>query len=129
MKISKFKEMFEEMVIKKDASLIPHYYHPEFVLYANGKEMDYPAYLELHEEIYKTPITYKVDYDEVTLLEQDDKVAGRVYITTKQPNESPKEIEVILITQYKDDKIYRIWELTYPDWSQMPDFELPQSKG
>jgi hypothetical protein len=46
-----------------------------------------------------------------------------VWITTSRPNEAHKKIEVILIAQYKDNKIYRMWELTYPDWSKLPAFQ------
>lgn len=123
MYIEKLKEMFERMVIKKDASLIPFYYHKNFVLYANDQEMTYEAYLTFHQEVYETPIQYGITYDEETLLEQGEKIAARVWITTSLPNESPKIIEVILIALFKDDKLYRIWELTYPDWSKMPEFQ------
>lgn len=123
--IDLLKEMFAEMVIKKDAALIAHYYHPDFLLYTNGQEMDYQTFLTSHQEYYKTEISYEVAYDEPTLLEQEQKVAGRVYITTKRPNEAAKEIEVILIAEYKENKLYRLWELTYPDWSQLPAFEEP----
>ena len=123
MYLEKLKEMFEEMVIKKNASLIPFYYHKDFVLYANDKKMMYEAYLKFHQEIYNTPIKYAIAYDEETLLEQGEKIAGRVWITTSLPNEVPKKIEVILIVAFKDNKIYRLWELTYPDWSKMPEFQ------
>jgi hypothetical protein len=109
MYLEKFKEMFEKMVLKKDASLIPFYYHKDFVLSANDQEMDYEDYLKFHQEVYETPIQYDVAYDEETFLEQDEKIAGRVWITTRLPNDLPKKIEVIFIVQFKDNKIYRIW--------------------
>ena len=123
MSIKLLKEMFQKMVLPKDASLIPKYYDKGFILYANGQEMDYRSYLELHESVYQTPIQYNVEYDEETFLEEGDKVSLRMWITTSRPNEPPQEIEVILIAQYKEGKLYRVWELTYPDWSKMPAFE------
>lgn len=123
MLIEKLKEMFQEMVIKKDAGAISKYYHSGFILYTNEQTMDYSAFLSCHQEIYLTPIKYEIEYDTATLLEQGEKLAGRIWITTSRPNEAPKKIEVILIVQYKDDKIYRLWELTYPDWSKLPAFE------
>ncbi len=59
----------------------------------------------------------------LTLLEQGNKVAGRLFITTKRPNEEAQEIEVMLIAEYKGNKLYRVWELTYPDWSKMKAFK------
>lgn len=123
MYLQKLKEMFTEMVIKKDPSLIAHYYHPDFILYANQQVINYDAFLTMHEAYYATPIQYEVTYDEETFIEQDEKVAGRIWITTSRPNEPPQKIEVIFITHFKANKIYRMWELTYPDWSKLPAFQ------
>lgn len=123
MYIEKLKEMFNEMVIKKDASVIPQYYHPDFLLYTNDQRTNYKDFLESHLKYYATPIQYLVEYDEETLLEQRNKIAGRIWITTSRPNEPAKKIEVILIAEWKEDKIYRLWELTYPDWSKLPAFQ------
>ena len=65
----------------------------------------------------------KVSNDENAFVEHGDKVAARVIIKINKPNESEKELEIILICQFKDNKIYRIWELCYPDWSKMPEFQ------
>lgn len=117
------KEMFSEMVIDKNASLIPKYYHSEFMLYANRETQAYQEFYEAHVEYYKLPRQYFVKYDEAAWVEQNDKLAGRVFITIKQPEQSDINFEVILIAQYKDNKIYRIWEITSPDWTQMAEFK------
>ena len=122
MYINKLKEMFDKMTVCKDPSVISYYHHPDFVLYTNDLTMTYDAYVQSLQDIYKTPIEFEVGYDEETLLEQGERVAGRVWITTTMPGEAPKKIEVMLIAQYKDGKIFRIWELTYPDWSKMDAF-------
>lgn len=122
MSIKKLKEMFAEMVQKKDASLISFYYHQDLLLYTNGQVTNYEQFLTEHQEYYATPRTYAVEYDDDTLLEQGEKVAGRVWITVSVPGEAPKKIEVILIAHYTAGKIVRLWELTYPDWSKLPEF-------
>lgn len=122
MYVEKLKEMFTRMVLQKDASLIPLYYHENFMLYANTQVMTYNDYLKFHQEVYKTPIKYEIAYDEDAFLEQGEKVAGRVWITISLPNKSSQTIEVILIALFKDNKLYRIWELTSPDWSNMSEF-------
>ena len=121
--IHQLKEMFTEMVLKKQASKIPQYYHPDFLLYTNGETMDYAEFLRSHQEYYASPIQYQIEYDEETFLENKDRLAGRVWITVKKPEHPPRKIEVVLIAQYKDHKLYRLWELTYPDWSQLPTFQ------
>lgn len=122
--IDLLKEMFAEMVVKKDASLIPKYYHKDFLLYTNEIYHDYEKFLATHQEVYATDIQYKVTYDDdCWVVQGEEKLAGRVYISVKKPNEPVKDIEIILIAQYKDKKLYRLWELTYPDWSKMKAFE------
>lgn len=123
MYIEKLKEMFEKMVLQKNASLIPVYYHQDFVLYENGEKMTYEEYLNFHQDVYATSIRYDVAYDEETFLEQGEKVAGRLWVTTQLPSETPKKIEVVFIALFKESKIYRLWELPYPDWSKMPEFQ------
>lgn len=125
MYLKKLKTMFQEMVLAKDASKIPDYYHPEFLLYTNSSQMNYETFLKSHIEYYATPIQYAIAYDEETFLEQGDKLAGRMWITTSRPNEPSTELELILIVQFKEGKIYRVWELSYPDWSQLPAFLKP----
>ena len=121
--IKLLKQMFSEMVQKKNVSLISKYYHQEFKLYANGQMQDYNYFLDFHEKIYQTDISYKVSYDENAFIEQGEKVAARVFFVITKPNEPVKELEVILISEFKEGKIFRIWEVCYPDWSKMPAFQ------
>lgn len=122
--ITLLKEMFDKVTIEKNDKAISLYYDKSFELYSNGKKMTYDEFLQMHQNVFKTAIQYKVRYDEATFIDQGDKVAGRIFITTIKPNEPPREIEVILIAQYKDNKLYRLWELTYPDWSKMKAFQI-----
>lgn len=116
------KEMFEEMAVKKNVLAIPKYYHPDFLMVTNQKKMNYMENLRFHEDIYKTDIQYQFRFEPETVVEKNDRIAFRFFVTTKRPSEPAHEIEVMLIGQYKAGKIYRIWELTYPDWSKAPAF-------
>ena len=117
------QSMFSEMVIKKEASLIPRYYHADFVLETNGQTQDYDAFSKGHEKVYATPITYEVRYDDTAWIESATSVAARVWITTQRANEVPVEYEVVLIATYVDAKIHRLWELTWPDWTKARAFK------
>lgn len=121
--ITLLKEMFEKVTVEKNDRAIPLYYDKDFLLYSNGKKMDFNAFLKMHRDIYKTSIQYKVRYDEKTFVENGKSVAGRLFITIKKLNELSREIEVILVAEFKDNKLYRLWELTYPDWSNMKAFK------
>jgi hypothetical protein len=123
MSIALLREMFDQMVVRKDAALISTYYHPDFRLYTNGIEQDYAGFAAGHETVYATDIEYAVRYDEDTLLESGDRIAGRVWITTERPGEPATEIEVMLVATYLDRRLHRLWELTWPDWSRLDAFE------
>lgn len=62
-------------------------------------------------------------YDDDAWVENGDRLAGRVWITTSRPGEDPTEIEVMLIAQFRGGRILRLWELTWPDWSNMKAFD------
>ena len=116
-KFSLLKSMFSEMVEKKQAQLIPKYYHPNFVLYTNGKTMGYEQFTSMHKKVYKTDIQYAIHYKPQTVVESGDKIAANIIIDISHGEQAAKSIEVILIAEYKDNLIYRVWELTYPDWT------------
>lgn len=120
-KLQLLNAMFQNMVVKKDSSLIPQYYSKDFILYSNGKTMNYSQFAQFHENVYKTNIQYKVNFDKQTIVEHGNKVALKMTITTQVPPSPPQDITVIAIVEFKGNKIYRVWELTYPDWSQMKD--------
>lgn len=122
-KVELFKEMFAQVVVKKDVNLFSKYYTKDFLLYSNGIEMDFDQMIEMHKKVYATPIQYSLEYDNQTWVEQGDRIAGRIWITTSKPNEKPVKIEVMLIAEYKADQLYRIWELTLPNWSTLKTFE------
>jgi hypothetical protein len=115
--------MFTRMVEAKDASLVDTYYDPDFRLTTNGQVQDLAAFRAGHERVYPTAITYRVEYDEEAWVETTDRVAGRVWITTRRPGEDATRIEVVLIAGFRSGRIHRVWELTWPDWSRMAAFD------
>lgn len=80
-------------------------------------------YYQGHKKEYQPPIRYRVKFDNETITEQGNNVAERVLITTKLPGKSPKKIEVMMIAQCRHQKLYRIWELTYPNWRSLKAFK------
>lgn len=117
------KEMFREMVVKKDIAKVHRYYHPDFVLESNGQRQSFADFLAGHQRVYDTAITYAVRYDESSWVEAGNKVAARLWITTRSPGEEPVEIEVVLIATYEGDLIRQLLELTWPDWTRVKALE------
>ncbi len=123
MSVALFKEMFEQMVIAKDPDLIERYYHPDLVMYSDGMSQNYPEFAESHRGVYATAISYAVEYDDEAWVETADRVAGRMWITTSRPDEKPTRIEIVVIAAYRDGRIHRVWETTWPSWRQLAAFE------
>jgi hypothetical protein len=122
--VALLKEMFDRMVVAKNAELIEHYYHPDFVMYSDGLQQDFAEFRDSHRGIHATPITYAIEYDEQAWVEAvDDEVAGRVWITTSRPGEQPTRIELVLIAAYRDGRIHRVWETTWPSWRSLDAFD------
>jgi hypothetical protein len=123
MSIAVLRQMFEQMVEKKDPTAIDRFYHPSFVMCSNGITQDFEAFAASHCSIYATPIRYSVEYDEQAWVAATDKIAGRVWITTSRPGEAATRIEVVLIAAFTDGQISRLWETTCPSWNELPAFE------
>ncbi|MGC4935757.1 nuclear transport factor 2 family protein [Gordonia sp. DT30] len=116
-------EMFTRMVEAKDLSLVETYYDPDFELHTNGQVQDYQAFHDGHARVYPTAISYSVRYDDEAWVEGDGRLGGRVWITTERPGEPASEIEVIFLATFRDGRIHRLWELTWPDWSSLKAFD------
>lgn len=117
------REMFTRMVEAKDASLVDAYYDPEFVLTTNGQTQNIDEFRAGHERVYPTAITYRVEYDENSWVEAGARLAARLWITTERPGEEPHRIEVVFVAEYRDGRLLRLNELTWPDWSTLAAFE------
>ncbi|MFI5510999.1 nuclear transport factor 2 family protein [Mycobacterium sp. NPDC051804] len=123
MSVAVLRKMFEEMVVAKDIRAADRFYDPSFVMYSNGVAQNFDEFVASHRTVYGTEISYAVEYDEEAWVETEDKVAGRVWITTSRPDETPTRIEVVLIAAFEDGRITRVWETTWPSWNELPAFE------
>lgn len=123
MSIAVLRQMFQQMVEKKDPAAIDRFYHPSFVMFSNGVTQDFEAFAASHRTIYATPISYSAEYDQQAWVESPDKVAGRVWITTSRPGESSTRVEVVLIAAFTDGRIRRVWKTTWPSWNTLPAFQ------
>jgi hypothetical protein len=117
------QEMFSQMVEAKDISQAGKYYDPGFLLHTNGQVQDYAAFCAGHARVYPTEISYVAEYDDEAWVEAGDRLGGRMWITTKRPGQDATRIEVIFLATYRQDRIHRLWELTWPDWSQLEAFD------
>jgi hypothetical protein len=69
MSVVQLREMFDRMVVGKNAELIERYYDPDFVMHSDGLTQDFAEFHRSHREIYSTPISYAIEYDEQAWVE------------------------------------------------------------
>lgn len=115
--------MFDEMVVQKNSALISTFYDPEFVMISNGVTQGFEAFRASHASVYETSISYLVEFDDDSWVEQTDRVAARLWITTARPGEAATRIEVIVIAVFRSKRILKLWELTLPNWTNLAAFE------
>lgn len=115
------REMFTRMVIAKNVNLIDTYYHPDFLLHTNGTIQNLEQFRAGHARVYPTQISYSVEYDGTSWIETSDQVGARVWITTSRPDLPATRIEVILLAHYRDGLLWRLQELTWPDWRSLDE--------
>lgn len=122
MSIALLRDMFDQMVVRKDATVIERFYDPSFEMHSNGiVRITRPS---PRVTAACTPPTSPTPWSTTkTPAETADKVAGRVWITTSRPDEEPTRIEVVLIAVFTHGRIGRLWETTWPSWNALPAFE------
>lgn len=110
------KNMFSEFAEKLDVNKFDEYYSKDFILESNNQTYDAQAYKNLEQKIYKTLTSLKVtNYKDIFVA--GDKVVSRMTIKLTHKDGKANEFDVILIALIKDNKINKIWEITYPSWS------------
>jgi hypothetical protein len=110
------KEMFSQVSEKRDISKIDAYYSQDFMLVSNNDSFNYKVYKKQQADIFKILAKLEVlHYDD--MFAKNDKVVANMAIRLTLKNKTTHTFYVMLIAQIKDHKIYRIWEITYPTWS------------
>lgn len=116
MSVALLREMFDRMVVAKNAELIEHYYDPDFLMYSDGLSQSFAKFRDSHRKLLRHGDQLRGRIRRARMGRGPDKVAGRVWITTSRPGEEPTRIEVVLIAAYRNGRIHRIWETTWPSW-------------
>lgn len=112
-KISLVKRLFDSAE-RLDAEAIDELFTPEFIMVSNDVEWDFQTFKDYHIESYKTRKSIQVEYHDIFC--SDDREAARVNIVLTDHSDASKEFMVMLIAQITDNRIHRLWELTFPHW-------------
>lgn len=121
--INILKSMFHNVSEAKNIKEFDKYYDKNFILESNGQTFNYTVYKKQQAEIFNTIKSLTIlKYDDV--FSSGDKVATRINIKLVKNSGEILNFYVILIAQIKNNKIYRMWELTYPGWND----KLPTGK-
>lgn len=126
---TRLNQMFTQMVEKKDLSKIPVFYAKDFVMISNGVKIPYKQYYQDHVKPYHSQDTFSVSYDKQAVFWYKNKVAARVFITIKEPNQSAKRLELVLIAILnKHNKFEKMWVLNHPNSYHVMPIHRPISK-
>jgi ketosteroid isomerase-like protein len=109
------RNMFKEFAEGLDVSKLDKYYSHDFILESNTVTYDYQTYKNLETNIYKTLKSLHVQYEDI--FSTANKVTARMKITLTHKDGKVNDFYVILIARLHEGKIDRIWEITYPSWS------------
>ena len=97
-----------------DANAIDDLLTPDFQMYSNDVNWDFKTFKDYHVENYKTRKSLEIVYHDIFC--KNDRVAARVNITLTNLDGGVHEFQVMLIAQIRDQRIYHLWELTFPHW-------------
>ncbi len=97
-----------------DAEAIDELFTAEFVMVSNDVEWNFQQFKDYHVESYKTRKAIDVSYGDIFC--KDNKVSARVTISLRDQDDATKEFQVILIAHVSNDRIDRLWEVTFPHW-------------
>jgi hypothetical protein len=111
------KNMFTEFAEGLDINKLEIYYSKDFILESNGKSYSYEEYKNLEQQIYQKLKSLKVTHYH-DIFACNNKVVARMSIKLNFKQGDTHEFMVYLIASIKDNKISRLWELTYPAWSE-----------
>lgn len=92
-------------------------------MFTIGTTRTYAEFDRGHRTVHATDDTYEIEYDEQAWVQSPNRIAGRMRITTTRPDDKPTRIEVMFIANFVDGLIHRLWELTWPNWSQLSAFD------
>lgn len=113
--ISIVKQMFTEVSEKRDLSKFDDFYARDFLLVSNNKKYGYEVYKKQQQDIFKKLASLKVlSYEDI--FAANDKVVSRMSIKLNMKDGVTHTFYLIAIFRLKNDKIDRIWEITYPTW-------------
>ncbi|CAM3432975.1 hypothetical protein BHQ20_29255 [Mycobacterium intermedium] len=73
MTVALLRELFEQLVVAKNAELIEHYYDPDFVMFSDGLTQGLAEFRDGHRKLFASPIEYSVEYDDQAWVQDTDK--------------------------------------------------------
>ncbi len=114
--VALIREMWAEYAEKLDNSKFDIYFSRNFQLVDNNELENYEKFKNEQEVIYKKLKSLKVISTD-DLFAKNDKVVGRVAIKLSSKNGRAQTYHIIFIAEIKDNKIEKIWEVTYPNWN------------
>lgn len=111
-----FLQMVGNVVEKLDTSEIELYLTKDFELESNRCVMSFDRYRDHLNEAFKSLRSIQLKRPLTEVIANGDKLAVRFSMTITDKIGTSDDADIIAMLQFKDDKIHRWCELSYPDW-------------
>ncbi|MBX9806119.1 MAG: nuclear transport factor 2 family protein [Alphaproteobacteria bacterium] len=111
-----FLQMMGNVVEKLDTSEIERYLTRDFELESNRCLMNLNRYRDHLNEAFKSLRSIQLKRPLTDVIANGDKLAVRFSMTITDKIGISDDADIIAMLHFKDNKIHRWCELSYPDW-------------
>lgn len=111
-----FMQMLENVIEKLDVTLLEDYFSTDFELESNRCLMTLGGYRDHLMEAFDSLKSIEVKRPLSDIIIKDDRIATRFSMDITDSLGICETADIIAIIKFKQGKIIRWWELSYPDW-------------
>lgn len=109
-------QMIQNVVEKMDTSQMDTFLTNDFLLESNRCVMSFDRYRDHLNEAFKSLKSIQLILPLTDVISKGDKLAIRFSMTITDKIGASEDADIIAMLQFKDRKIHRWYELSYPDW-------------
>lgn len=104
------KNTIVKHILSKEFEGLLIHIHPDFLLSFNQYKIDQKNLGKIFDYLQK--IDYKIEYLNDCFFETAEKCAGKVIVTFVGPDSVRNRVKVFLITEFKENKLFRLWQIS-----------------
>jgi hypothetical protein len=111
--------LLDRVITHHDPDLIREQLDPAFQLWCNGKVYGRESFVERVSEALAASQAYAVDYDDRTWVNQYDRAAVHLWVSSAPASAEASDSEALVIVTIQDGRLHQAWVLAWPDRPQL----------